>query len=150
MRYLCKYENFMVLSDELKIYWRQLKMPHSLSLISLRWYKRINSHVLRLYVEVGRCWKMTFIWYAGDTLFRWRHTVSTYTWRHCASIAYDFTLNLHPVCAVNVLLINEQILDHFFKQLCLRVITLWNYDFILKTKCKVRLRNLPTFSFCFK
>ena len=33
-------------------------------------------------------------------------------------------LNLHSVCAVNVLLINEQMLDHFFKQLCLRVITL--------------------------
>ena len=30
------------------------------------------------------------------------------------SIAYDFNLNLHLVCAVNVLLINEQILDHFF------------------------------------
>ena len=69
---------------------------------------------------------------------------------HDKSIAYDFNLNLHPVCAVNVLLNNEQILDHFFKQLCLRVITLCNYDFILglKTKCKVRLRNLPTFSFC--
>ena len=42
------------------------------------------------------------------------------------SIAYDFNLNLnlHPVCAVNVLLINEQILDHFLEQLCLRVITL--------------------------
>ena len=24
------------------------------------------------------------------------------------------SLNLHPVCAVNVLLVNEQILDHFF------------------------------------
>ena len=39
-----------------------------------------------------------------------------------ASIAYDFNLNLHPVCAANVLN-NEQILDHFFKQLCLGVIT---------------------------
>ena len=38
-----------------------------------------------------------------------------------ALIAYDFNLNL---CAVNNLLINEQILDHFFKQLCLRVNTL--------------------------
>ena len=35
-----------------------------------------------------------------------------------------YDLNLHPVCAVNVLLLNEQILDHFFKQLYLRVITL--------------------------
>ena len=52
--------------------------------------------------------------------------------------------------AANVLLINEQILDHFFKQLCLRVITLCSYDVILKTKCKVRFRNFPTFSFCFK
>ena len=40
------------------------------------------------------------------------------------SIAYDFNLNLRPVCAVNVLLINEHILDHFLEQLCLRVITL--------------------------
>ena len=38
--------------------------------------------------------------------------------------AYDFNLNLHPACAVNVLLINEQSLDPFFKQLCLRVNTL--------------------------
>ena len=68
----------------------------------------------------------------------------------CASIAYDFNLNLHPVCAVNVLLINEQIFDHFFNQLCLGVMTMWNYDVILKTQCKVRLRKLPTFSFCFK
>ena len=30
-----------------------------------------------------------------------------------ASIAYDFNLNLYPVCAVNVLLNNGQILDHF-------------------------------------
>ena len=104
-----------------------------------------------LYVEAGQCWKMTLIWYAGDAaLFRWRHTGSTYTWQHCASIAYDFNLNLLPVCAVNVLLINEHISDHFFKQLCLQVITLWNYDVILKIKCKIRLRNLPTISFCFK
>ena len=27
--------------------------------------------------------------------------------------SHDFNLNLHPVCAVNVLLINEQILDLF-------------------------------------
>ena len=47
--------------------------------------------------------------------------------------------------SVNVLLNKEHILDHFFKQLCLRVITLRNYDVIVKTKCKVRLRNLPTF-----
>ena len=44
---------------------------------------------------------------------------------HDTSIAYDFNLNLHPVCADNVLLNNEQILDHFFKQLCLRVILLY-------------------------
>ena len=31
-----------------------------------------------------------------------------------ASITYDFNLNLHPVCTVNALLNNEQILDHFF------------------------------------
>ena len=61
---------------------------------------------------------------ASDALFRWRHTGSTYTCRHYASIAYDFNLNLHPVCAVNVLLNNEQILDNFFKHLCLGVITL--------------------------
>ena len=30
-------------------------------------------------------------------------------------IVYDFDLNLHPVCAVNVLLNNEQILDIFFQ-----------------------------------
>ena len=42
--------------------------------------------------------------------------------QHYASIAYDFNLNLYPVCAVNVLLNNEQILDIFFKQLCLCVI----------------------------
>ena len=36
--------------------------------------------------------------------------------------SYDYNLNLHPVCAVNVLLNNEQILDHFYKQLCLRII----------------------------
>ena len=35
------------------------------------------------------------------------------------STGYDFNLNLYPVCAVNVLLTNVQILDHFFKQLCL-------------------------------
>ena len=35
-----------------------------------------------------------------------------------------FQFDLHPVCAVNVLLNNEQILDHIFKQLCWRVITL--------------------------
>ena len=46
---------------------------------------------------------------SGDALFRCRHTGSTYTRRHCASIAYDFNLNLHPVCPVNVLLIKEQI-----------------------------------------
>ena len=102
------------------------------------------------YVEVGRYWKMTLIWYAGDALFLWHHTGPTYTWRHFASVAYDFNWNLHPVCFVNVLLINEQILDNFFKQLCLRVIRLWNYNVIFKTNCKVRLRNLPTFSFCFK
>ena len=39
------------------------------------------------------------------------------------SIAYEFNLNLHPVCAVDVLLNNEQISDHFSKQLCLRVKT---------------------------
>ena len=50
-----------------------------------------------------------------------------YTCRHCASIAYDFNLNLHPVCAANVLLINEHILDNFFKQLCLRVIIMTSY-----------------------
>ena len=147
------FENSITLSSKQSvqnIYWRQLKTPHSLSLISQRWNTKMNSHVLLLYVEVGRFWNKTLIWYAGDALFRWRHTVSTYTWRHCALITYDFNLNLHPVCAVNVLLINEQSLDHFFKQLCLRVITLWNYDVILKTKCKVRLRNLPIFSFCFK
>ena len=44
--------------------------------------------------------------------------------QHCAVVAYDFNLNLHPVCAANVVLINEQILDNFFKQLCLQVITL--------------------------
>ena len=60
------------------------------------------------------------------------------------------SLTMNPVCAVNILLNSEQILDHFFRQLCLRVITLLNYDVILKTKCKFRLRNLPTFSFCFK
>ena len=38
--------------------------------------------------------------------------------------SHDFNLNLHPFCAAYVLLINEQILDHFIKQLCLRVITL--------------------------
>ena len=32
--------------------------------------------------------------------------------------AYDFNLNLHPVCAVNALLNNEQILDHFFSISC--------------------------------
>ena len=41
-----------------------------------------------------------------------------------ASIAYDFNLNWHPACAVNVLLITEQILDHFYRQLYLRVNTL--------------------------
>ena len=40
------------------------------------------------------------------------------------TIAYEFNLNLHPVCAVNVLLNNEQILDNFYKQSCLRVIAL--------------------------
>ena len=91
-----------------------------------------------------------------NLICRWRvipmtpYRLNVYTWRHCASIAFDFNLNLHPVCAVNVLLNNEQILDLFFKQLWLRVMTLWNYDVTLKTKCKVRLRNLPTFSFCFK
>ena len=43
---------------------------------------------------------------------------------HQSLIAYDFNLKLYPVCAFNVLLNNEQILDHFFKLLCLRVITL--------------------------
>ena len=32
---------------------------------------------------------------------------------HDGIIAYDFNLNLHPVCDVNVLLNNEQILNHF-------------------------------------
>ena len=129
------------------LYWRQLKTPHSLSLLSQRWYTKMNSHVLLLHIEVGRFWKMTLIWYAGGALFRWRNTGSTYTWWHYASIAYGFSLNSHPVCAANVLLNNEQILDHFYKQLCLRVITLWNYDVILKTKCKVHLQNLPIFCF---
>ena len=93
---------------------------------------------------------LTLIWYTSDALFRWRHTGSTYTWRHYASIAYDFNLKLHPVCAVNVLLHSEPILEHFVKQLCLRAIILWNYDVILKTKCKVSLWNLPLFSFWFK
>ena len=31
------------------------------------------------------------------------------------SFAYDFNLNLHPVCAVNVMLINGQFLDHFLE-----------------------------------
>ena len=35
------------------------------------------------------------------------------------SIAYDFNLNWHPACAVNVLLINEHILDHFFQTVVL-------------------------------
>ena len=65
------------------------KTPRPLSLISQRWYTKMNSHVL-LYVEVVRFWKMTLIWYAGDALFRWRHTGSTYTWRHYALISYDF------------------------------------------------------------
>ena len=47
---------------------------------------------------------------------------------------------------VPLMFCNDQILDHFFKHLRLRVITLRNYDVILKAKCKVRLRNLPTFS----
>ena len=51
---------------------------------------------------------------------------------HMTALCIDFNSNLHPVCAVNVLLINEQNLDHFFKQLCLRAITLWNDDVILK------------------
>ena len=51
--------------------------------------------------------------------------MTSYTLQHYASIAYDFNfLNLHPVCAVNVLLNNEQILDHFSKHLFLRVTTL--------------------------
>ena len=61
-----------------------------------------------LYVEVGRFWKITLISYANVALFWWRHTGSKYTWRHHASMAYDFNLKLHPVCAVNVLLNNEQ------------------------------------------
>ena len=36
-----------------------------------------------------------------------------------ASIAYDFNLNLHPACAVNNLLINEQTLDLFFQTVVL-------------------------------
>ena len=42
---------------------------------------------------------------------------------HITALCID-RLNLHPVCAVNILLNNEQILVPFFKQLCLRVITL--------------------------
>ena len=41
---------------------------------------------------------------------------------HNGSLHQYFTLNLHPVCVANVLLNNEHILDHFYKQLCLRVI----------------------------
>ena len=59
---------------------------------------------------------------------------------------FEFAPSLCRKCFAN----QRTNLDHFFKQLCLRVITLWNYDVILKTKCKVRLRNLPTFSFSFK
>ena len=40
---------------------------------------------------------------------------------HCVIV--HWSLNLHTVCALNVLLNNEQLLDHLFNQLCLRVIT---------------------------
>ena len=50
--------------------------------------------------------------------------MTSYRLRHCVPISYHLNLKLHPVCAVNVLLINKQILDHFSKQLCLRVITM--------------------------
>ena len=36
---------------------------------------------------------------------------------------HDFNLNLLSVCAVYVLLNNDQILDQFFKLLCSRAIT---------------------------
>ena len=59
---------------------------------------------------------------------------------------FEFAPSLCRKCFAN----QRTNLDHFFKQLWLRVITLWNYEVILKTKCKVRSRNLPTYSFCFK
>ena len=59
---------------------------------------------------------------------------------------FEFAPSLCRKCFAN----QRTNLDHFFKQLCFRVITLWNYDVILKTKCKVRLQNLPTFLFSFK
>ena len=33
--------------------------------------------------------------------------------------AHDFNLNLYPVCAVNILLNDGQILDHFFQTVML-------------------------------
>ena len=104
-----------------KLYWRQQITPHSLSRISWRWCTKLNSHVRLIYVKVGRGWKMTLIWHAG---FWSRHIGSMYTWRYYSSIAYDFNLNLHPVCAVDVLLNHEYILDQLFKQWWLRAITL--------------------------
>ena len=37
----------------------------------------------------------------------------------CFKSLMIFSLNLHPVCAVNVLQNNEQILDHFFQTVVL-------------------------------
>ena len=59
---------------------------------------------------------------------------------------FEFAPSLCRKCFAN----QRTNLDNFFKQLCLRVITLWNYDVILRTKCKVRLQILQTFSFSFK
>ena len=61
-------------------------------------------------------------------------------------LQFEFAPSLCRKCFAN----QRTNLDYFFKRVCSRVITLWNYDVILKTKCKVRLRNLPTFSFSFK
>ena len=89
-----------------------------------------------------------------NLICRWRalfrcHTDLTYTWRHYAPIAYDFNSNLHPVCAVyGCWAMNKFWI--IFQTVVLAGNNFMNDDVILKTKCNVRLRNLPTFSFCFK
>ena len=75
-------------------YWRQLKTPHSLSLIFLA---MLNKNEQQRTASLCRGWAM---------------------------LENYFNL-IYQVCAVNVLLNNEQILDHW---------PLWNYNVIVKTK----------------
>ena len=88
----------------------------------------MNSHVLFLYVEVGRCWKMTLIWYAGDWL---SDDVILAQRKHSGIVHWSLMISIW-ICTQFVPLMFCWSMNKFwiifFKQLCLKVITVWNYE----------------------